>query len=137
LPLTASTAFSNSTTAQQYQLVADLVADETSHEGAVTGSTHNNHAWLWHRFSKYLGSIGISHGVFLDSFMRSQRNKIIGAFAMALWQGQFSGPAHDILALGTIQNPILDISATFRENSRSNPTKDNNLQLSFILQCKF
>jgi hypothetical protein len=31
----------------------------------------------------------------------------------------------------------LDTSATFRENGRPNPTKDNKLQLSFILQYQF
>ncbi len=71
LPLSASTAFSNSTTAQQNQLMADLIAAETSHEGAVTGSTHKNHAWLWHQFTKYLGTIGIGHDIFLNSFTRS------------------------------------------------------------------
>jgi hypothetical protein len=42
LPLAASTAFLNSTTVQQNQIVADLVAAETSCKGAVTvtGSTH-------------------------------------------------------------------------------------------------
>jgi hypothetical protein len=88
-------------------------------------------------FSKYLGSIDIGNDLFLNSFTRSQQNKIIGAFAMALQQGQFLGPAHDTLALGTIQNTISDTSATFRENGQPNPTKDNNLQLSFILQCQF
>jgi hypothetical protein len=132
-----STAFSNSTIAQQNQLVADLVAAETSHEGAVTGSTHENHTRSWHRFSRYLESIGIGHNIFLDSFRRSQQNKIIGAFDMALRQGQFLGSAHDTLALGTIRNTILDISAILRENGQPNPTKDNDLQLSFILHRQF
>jgi hypothetical protein len=65
---------------------------------------------------------------------RSQQNMIIRAFTMALQQGR---PAYDTLALGTIQNTILDISLAFQEKGRSNPTKDNNLQLSFILQCQF
>jgi hypothetical protein len=56
---------------------------------------------------------------------------------MALRQGWFLGPAHDTLALGTIQNTISDISATFRENNWPNPTKDNDLQLSFILYRQF
>jgi hypothetical protein len=137
LPLAASTAFSNSTIAQQNQLVADLVAAETSHERAVTGSTHKNHTRSWHRFSRYLESIRIGHNIFHDSFTRSQQNKIIGAFAMALQQGQFLGSAHDTLALGTIRNTILDISAIFRENGQPNPTKDNDLQLSFILHRQF
>jgi hypothetical protein len=82
-------------------------------------------------------TIGIGQDVFLISFTRSQQNKIIGAFAMALQEGWFSSAAHDTLALGTIRNTISDISATFRENGQPNPTKDNNLQLSFILQCQF
>jgi hypothetical protein len=99
------------------------------------GSKHENHAGSWRRFTKYLGTIGIGQDVFLDSFTRSQQNKIIGAFAKALWEGRFSSTAHDTLALGKIQNTISDISATCRENGQPNPTNNNNLQLSFILQC--
>jgi hypothetical protein len=102
----ASTAFSNSTAAQQNLLVADLVAAKTAREGAVTGSTHESQAQSWQQFSKYLDSIGLGHDVFLESFTRSQRNKIIGAFAMALRQGQYSGKAYDTLDLGKIQNTI-------------------------------
>ena len=114
--------------------MADLVAAETAREGAVTGSTHESQAWSWRRFSKYLDSIGLGHDIFLESFTRSQGNKIIGAFAMALRQGRYSGKAYDTLALGTIRNTISDIFSTFRENGRPNPTKDEDLQLSFILQ---
>jgi hypothetical protein len=117
--------------------MADLITVETSREGALTGSTHKNHAWLWCQFTKYLGTICIGQDVFLDSFTRSQQNKIIGTFAMALQEGRFSSAAHDTLALGTIQNTISDISATFRENGRPDPTMDNDRQLSFILQCQF
>jgi hypothetical protein len=137
LPLAASSALSNSIAAQRNQLVADLVAAETSCEGAVTGGTHENHARLWHHFSRYLESIGIGHDIFLNSFTRSQQNKIIGAFAMALRKGQFLGQSHDTLAVGTIQNTISEICATFRENGQPNPTKDNDLQLSFILHQQF
>ena len=62
-----STAFLNGTTAQQNQLVADCIAAKTSLEGTVTGSTHENHARLWHHFTKYLRTIGISNDIFLDS----------------------------------------------------------------------
>jgi hypothetical protein len=67
--------------------VVDLVAAETAREGAVTGSTHENQARSWRRFNKYLDSIGLAHDPYLESFSRSQRNRIIGAFAMALRQG--------------------------------------------------
>ncbi len=53
-------------------LTALCIPAETSCKGAVTGSTHKNHAQLWHRFTKYLGTIGISNDIFLDSFTRSQ-----------------------------------------------------------------
>ncbi len=85
----------------------------------------------------YLDSIGLSHDPYLESFTRSQRNRIIGAFAMALRQGRYSGKAHDTLASGTIRNTISDVSSTFWENGRPNPTKDKDLQLSFILQQQF
>jgi hypothetical protein len=134
LPLAASTEFSNSNPSQQNQLVADLIAVETAREGEVRRSTHENHARSRQQFTKYLGSIGISHNVFLDSFTRSQQNKIIGTFAVALQQGQFLTKAHGTLALGTMKKNISDLSTTFRDNSSPNPTKDNNLQHSFILQ---
>ena len=56
---------------------------------------------------------------------------------MALREGRFSSAAHDKLASGTIRNSISDISATFRENGQPNPTKDDDLQLSFILHRQF
>ncbi len=117
--------------------MADIVAAETSHEGAVTGGTHENQARSWQRFSQYLKSIGLGHDIFLDSFTRSQKNKIFGAFALALRDRRFSRASHDTLAVGTIRNSILDVCATFRENGRPNPTKDDNLQLSFLLHRQF
>jgi hypothetical protein len=96
--------------------MADLVAAETTHERAVTGSTHKNR-WSWHCFTKNLASINLVHDIFLEPFTGSQQNKIIGAFAMAVRQGQFSNGAHDTLALGTVCCIIMDhISATFKEN---------------------
>jgi len=56
---------------------------------------------------------------------------------MALRQGRYSGKAYDTLASGTIKNTISDVSSTFRENGRPNPTKDDDLQLSFVLQRQF
>jgi hypothetical protein len=56
---------------------------------------------------------------------------------MALRQGWYLGKAHDTLASGTIKNTISDISSTFQEAGQPNPTKVNDLQLSFILQQQF
>ncbi len=57
---------------------------------------------------------------------------------MTVRQVNFSTTTYDILALGTVQNTISDISATFRENhEQQNPTKDNYLQLRFIISRQF
>ncbi len=58
---------------------------------------------------------------------------------MALREGRFLSAVHNKLALGTIKKSISDsdISATFRENGQPNPTKDDDLQLSFILHHQF
>ena len=47
------------------------------------------------------------------------------------------GPSYDRLAEGTIQNSISDVCSTFRDNGRPNPTKDDDMQLSFVLQRLF
>jgi hypothetical protein len=39
--------------------------------------------------------------------------------------------------VGTIRNSISDVCATFRENGRPNPTKEDDLQLSFLLHRQF
>jgi hypothetical protein len=57
---------------------------------------------------------------------------------MTVRQVKFSTTTYDTLALGTVQNTISNISATFRENhEQQNPTKDNILQLRFIISRQF
>ena len=55
------------------------------------------------------------------------------AFAVAMRQARFSGPSYERLAEGTIQNSLSDICSTFRKNGRPNPTKDDDMQLRFVL----
>jgi len=52
---------------------------------------------------------------------------------MAMRQGRFSGPSPDRLAKGTISNTISNVCSTFREKGRPNPSKDKDLQPSFLL----
>ena len=91
---------------QRNCLLADLSAAEVTRERAVTGETHEDQDRAWQRWSTYLDSIGIVNNEFLDGFTRQQQNLFVGAFAMALHEGQFSGRAHGPLALGTITNTI-------------------------------
>lgn len=117
--------------------MADLVAAAVASEGAVTGGTHESQARSWRRFKEYLDSIGLSHDYYLDSFTRAQQHKIMCAFAMAMRQARFSGPAYDQLAEGTIRGTISNVCSTFRDSGRLNPTKDDDGQLSFILSRLF
>ena len=113
--------------------MADLIAAEIAREGAVTGVTHESQARSWRRFQLYLMSIGLEDDRFLTEFSKTQQNKIMCAFAMAMRQARFSGPSYDRLVEGTIKNTISNVCSTFRENGMSNPTKDGDGQPSFLL----
>jgi len=52
---------------------------------------------------------------------------------MAMRQGRFSKSSHDRLAKGTISNTILNVCLTFREKGWPNPSKEKDLQPSFLL----
>ncbi len=66
--------------------MADLAAVEAARQGAVQGSTYENQAWAWQRWNKYCESIGLTD-VYLDNFLRNQRIKLMGAFAVAMHKG--------------------------------------------------
>ena len=70
---------------------------------------------------------------FLDGFDRANKIKLMGAFAMALREGRYSGPAHDTLVEGTIRNAISYVAQTFREEGRPNPTRDDDGELGRLL----
>lgn len=56
---------------------------------------------------------------------------------MALRNGEFSGPAYDSLAEGTIKNTLSDVASTFREHDRPNPTKDDDGVLGRLLSRQY
>jgi hypothetical protein len=74
--------------------------------------------------------------VYLDNFLCNQQIKLKGAFAMAMCKGQFLGD-YDTLAEGTVRSAILYVVLTFRENERTNPTKDKDMELGWILHRLF
>ena len=68
-----------------------------------------------------------------DVFSRGQRIKIMGAFAMDVHKGDFSGPAYDTLAEGTVRGTISCVSQTFSKNNSPNPIRDNDGKLGRLL----
>jgi hypothetical protein len=111
--------------------VADLAAVETTRQRAVQGSTHENQARAWRRWLEYCASIGLDD-TYLDGFDRHHKIKLMGAFAMALREGRFSGD-YGTLAEGTVRSSISYVVSTFRESGRTNPTKDEDMELGWIL----
>ena len=95
--------------------------------------THESQAQSWRRYTQYVTSICLENDPFLNELDRQQCNKILCCFALAMHHGRYSGQSHDRLAAGTVSNSISNVCLTFRENSRPNPTKDDDLQSSFLL----
>ena len=70
--------------------MADLASATAARQIAVGGNTLNNKTRAWNRFSEYCKSIGLGDNLFLEDMSRTHRIKIIGGFAVAVHQGQFS-----------------------------------------------
>ena len=118
--------------------MADLAAAEVAREGAVTGKTHEDQARAWGRWEKWCDSVGLIDDVFLDDIdNKGQRIRLVGAFAMAMREARFSGPAYDSLVESTIRNTISFVASSFRENDRPNPTKDEDGELARLLSHLF
>ena len=56
---------------------------------------------------------------------------------MAMRGARFSGPAYDTLAEGTVRGAVSFVASSFRENDRSNPTKDEDGELGRILSQQY
>ena len=56
---------------------------------------------------------------------------------MAVREGEFSGPAYDTLAEGTVRGTISYVSQTFRENDKPNPTRDEDGELGRLLSRQY
>jgi hypothetical protein len=113
--------------------MADWIAAEIIHESAVQRKTHKKQARAWNRWGEYNKFIG-NKDLFLKYFSRHQQINLIRAFALALHEGQFSGPAHDKLVESTVSGAIQNVCANFRENGFPNRSFDKDVRSGFILQ---
>ncbi len=104
--------------------MADLSAVSSAHQAAVGGGTHENNARSWNCYIKYCDSIRLGGNYFLDEMHRQHQIEIIGAFAVAVRQGQFSQKGDDPLAKSTVSNAINAVAVAFRENGWEDPHKD-------------
>jgi hypothetical protein len=114
--------------------MADCIVAEITHESAVQRKTHKKQARAWKHWEEYINKFIRNDDLFLKSFARHQQIKLIGAFALALREGWFSGPAHDKLVESTVSGTIQNVCATFRENIFPNPSFNEDARSGFILK---
>jgi hypothetical protein len=62
---------------------------------------------------------------------------MLGAFAMAVRSGQFSGECYGALAEGTVRGTISHVVQAFWAKGRQNPTKDKDHELGILLSRQF
>jgi hypothetical protein len=58
---------------------------------------------------------------------------MLGAFAMAVREGQFLGYCHEVLVEGTVRGAVSHVVQIFRAVGRQDLTKDDNRELSILL----
>jgi hypothetical protein len=113
--------------------MVDCVAAEVTCESAVQQGTHAKQARAWKQWGEYNKCIR-NNDLFLNFFSRHQQIKIIRAFALALCEDRFSGPAYDKLVESTISSTVSYVCATFRENGFPNPSLNKDARTGFLLQ---
>jgi hypothetical protein len=99
-----------------YDFITDLTYATTARQTAVGGNTLDNETRAWNRFSEYCKSIGLGDNLFLKDMSQTHRIKIIGGFAVAVRQGQFSRQCHAPLAESTVSDTLNHVAAVFRGN---------------------
>jgi hypothetical protein len=114
--------------------MADLSAAFAAHQAAVGGGTHEDDARSWNCYVEYCDSIGLGGNYFLDGMHRQHQIEIMGAFAVAVRQGQFLWQGDDPLAKSTFSNTINAVAAAFRDNGQEDPHKDAERNVSQLVQ---
>jgi len=134
LPLSASTALRNCSTAKQDRLMADLASAKADRQTAVGGNTLDNETRAWNRYSEYCRSIGLGDNLFLEDMSQTHRIEIIGGFPMTVHQEQFSRPRDAPLAESTVSDTLNHVAAVFRENGHNDPKRDAERYVARLLR---
>jgi hypothetical protein len=104
--------------------VADLAAVLAARQTAVGGGTLKNKTRVWKQYTEYCNPVGLGHNPFLDGMLRQHKVKIMGAFSVALCQGQFSRATDAPLAHSTVRDTLNLVAVAFRDNRRDPPKQD-------------
>ena len=69
----------------------------------------------------------------MDQLTQNEQISMLGAFAMAVREGQFSWDCHEVLVEGTVCGTVSHVIQAFQAAGRQNPTKDDDVELSILL----
>ena len=134
---TDSAQFSHLTTSANNYLLDKLSAARDAREVARTSGTNAKLDRAWSRWQQFIQKIEIDGDDFLDKFYPTDRVRILGAFAQAVREREFSTTGNQDLASGTCEEAVDKVAETFRANRRRDPRyglnnqKDDSLKLQF------
>ena len=129
-----------SASAQNY-LVDKLSSARDAQESARTCGTNAKLNRAWIRWLKFLTRIELQHDEFIDNFAQEDRVCLLGAFAQAIREREFSRSSEKDLASDTCQEAVDKVAGVFRENRRPDPHHDqyrnikDNLLLKYNRYC--
>lgn len=98
-----------------------LLAARNFREEARTSATHTKIDRLWIRWKKFLKHIELNHDEFLDILSKIDRVRIIGSFAQAIRDREFSRLSPQELASSTCKEAVDKVAEVFRKNYGCNP----------------
>jgi hypothetical protein len=68
----------------------------------------------------------------MDRLTQNEQVSMLGAFAMAVREGQFLRDCHEVLVERTVRGAVSHVVQTFWAAGRQNPTKDEDRELSIL-----
>ena len=101
--------------------MARISAAEAAREEARTSGTHAKLDRSWDRWILFLQRIELTDDPFLDSVAVEDRSILLGAFAAAVREREFSRPGEKDLAKGTVKEAMDKVAEVFRSNNRGDP----------------
>ncbi len=69
----------------------------------------------------------------MDQLTQNEQIIMLGAFAMAVREGQFLRDCHEVLVERKVCGTIAHVVQAFWAAIRQNPTKDDDIELSILL----
>ena len=105
-------------------LVSKLSSARDARESARTSSTNAKLDWAWIRWIKFLTCINLQHDELIDEFKQEDQVRLLGAFAQAIREREFSCSGEKELARDICQEAVDKWAEVFRANRRPDPSHD-------------